>query len=115
MGAFDGIDELESNRRVYAANRDLLLAEFPKAGLSKIVPADGAFYLYVDVGDYTADSLAFTKLMLEETGVAATPGLDFDPTRGGQFVRFSYAGANSEMAEAARRLQSWPRLHQKQA
>lgn len=110
LGAFDGIDELEGNRRVYAANRDLLLAEFPKAGLSKLVPADGAFYLYADVGAYTSDSLAFTKLMLEETGVAATPGLDFDPARGGQFVRFSYAGATSEMAEAAHRLRHWPRL-----
>ena len=110
LGAFDGIDELEGNRRVYAANRDLLLAEFPKAGLSKLVPADGAFYLYADVGAYTSDSLAFTQLMLEETGVAATPGLDFDPARGGQFVRFSYAGATSEMAEAALRLRHWPRL-----
>ena len=110
LGAFDGIDELEGNRRVYAANRELLLAEFPKAGLSKLVPADGAFYLYADVGAYTSDSLAFTKLMLEETGVAATPGLDFDPARGGQFVRFSYAGATSEMAEAAHRLRHWPRL-----
>ena len=110
LGAFDGMDELEGNRRVYAANRDMLLAEFPKAGLSKIVPADGAFYLYVDVGDYTSDSLAFTKLMLEETGVAATPGLDFDPARGGRYVRFSYAGATSEMAEAVLRLKAWSRL-----
>ena len=113
LGAFDAVEELEANRRVYAANRDLLLAEFPNAGLSKIVPADGAFYLYVDVGAYTSDSLAFTKLMLDETGVAATPGLDFDPGRGGQYVRFSYAGATTEMAEAARRLQAWSRLHSK--
>ncbi len=110
LGAFDGFDELDANSQVYAANRALLLEEFPKAGLGKIVPADGAFYLYVDVGDYTNDSLAFTKLMLDETGVAATPGLDFDPGRGGRYVRFSYAGATSEMAEAARRLRAWPRL-----
>ncbi len=111
LGAFDGLEELDANRRVYAANRELLLAELPKAGLGKLVPADGAFYLYADVSDFTADSLAFTKLMLEETGVAATPGLDFDPSRGARFVRFSYAGATSEMAEAARRLQSWRRLN----
>jgi len=110
LGAFDGCDELDANRRVYAANRDLLLAEFPKAGLDKLVPADGAFYLYADVGAYTSDSLAFTKLMLEETGVAATPGLDFDPARGGRYVRFSYAGATSEMAEAVARLRAWTRL-----
>jgi aspartate/methionine/tyrosine aminotransferase len=110
LGAFDGMDELEENRRVYAANRDLLLAELPKAGLGKIVPADGAFYLYVDVGDYTDDSLAFARAMLEETGVAATPGVDFDEARGRRFVRFSYSGTTRDMAEAAHRLQGWRRL-----
>lgn len=110
LGAFDGTNELAGNVRVYAANRALLLEEFPQAGLGEIVPADGAFYLYVDVGAFTSDSLAFTKAMLEETGVAATPGLDFDPARGGRFVRFSYAGATADMAEAARRLKAWPRL-----
>lgn len=110
LGAFDGIEELEANARVYAANRDLLLRELPKAGLSKMVPADGAFYLYVDVGDYTDDSLAFSKAMLEETGVAATPGVDFDAARGRRFVRFSYSGTTADMAEAAERLQRWGRL-----
>ena len=65
IGAFDGIEELEANKRVYAANRDAVAGELPKAGLERIVPADGAFYLYVDVGDFTADSVAFTKAMLE--------------------------------------------------
>jgi aspartate/methionine/tyrosine aminotransferase len=107
LGAFDGIQELESNRAVYVANRDLLLRELPKAGFDKIVPADGAFYLYCDVSAMTLDSLAFTRRMLAEAGVAATPGLDFDEARGARFVRFSYAGATADMAEAARRLQAW--------
>ena len=98
LGAFDGMDELAANKRVYMANRDLLLAELPKAGLAKIVPADGAFYLYVDVGDYTNDSLAFAKQMLEETAIAATPGVDFDEARGRRFIRFSYAGGTAQMA-----------------
>ena len=110
LGAFAGLDELEGNRKVYAANRALLLAELPKAGLGRIVPADGAFYLWVDVGHATSDSLAFCKAMLEETGVAATPGIDFDAGRGNRFVRFSYSGTTKDMAEAARRLASWPRL-----
>ena len=70
IGAFDGIEELEANKRVYAENRALLLAELPKARLERIVPADGAFYLYVDIA---ADSVAFTRDMLREIGVAATP------------------------------------------
>jgi len=110
LGAFDGIDELEANKRVYMANRDLLLAALPKAGLTEIVPADGAFYLYADVGAYTNDSLAFAKRMLDETAVAATPGVDFDGGRGSRFIRFSYAGSTEDMAEAARRLQGWDAL-----
>jgi len=110
LGAFDGLDELEANKRVYAANRALLLEELPKANLGEIVPADGAFYLYVDVSRFTDDSLAFARLMLDEAGVAATPGVDFDGTRGRQYVRFSYAGTTERMAEAARRLQGWARL-----
>ncbi len=110
LGAFDGQDELEANKRVYAENRALLLDELPKAGLQRILPADGAFYLYVDVGDFTADSHAFTREMLAEIGVAATPGIDFDAERGSRYVRFCYAGTTADMAEAARRLRAWARL-----
>ncbi len=110
LGAFDATLELEANKRVYAANRSLLLEALPAAGFSSIVPADGAFYLYADVGAYTDDSLAFSKLMLEETGIAATPGVDFDEGRGHRYLRFSYAGTTADMAEAAERLQQWARL-----
>ncbi len=110
LGAFDGLDELAANKRVYQTNRNLLLAELPKAGLTNIVPADGAFYLYADVGHVTNDSLAFAKLMLDETGVAVTPGVDFDEARGRRFLRFSYAGSTASMTEAADRLKRWGRL-----
>jgi aspartate/methionine/tyrosine aminotransferase len=110
LGAFDGLDELAANRATYKANRDLLLDALPKLGFDRIVPADGAFYIYADVSAYTNDSLAFAKTMLEETGIAATPGLDFDPERGHQFMRFSFARSTDDMAEAVRRLQDWPRL-----
>jgi len=110
LASFDGTDELEANKRVYAANRALLLEELPKAGLDGIVPADGAFYLYVDVGAFTTDSVAFTREMLADLGIAATPGVDFDAERGSRYVRFCYAGTTSDMAEAARRLQGWSRL-----
>jgi len=110
LGAFDGIEELEANKRVYAANRELLLNELPKVGFDRIVPADGAFYLYVDVSRFTDDSLAFAKQMLEEVGIAATPGVDFDETRGRRFLRFSYAGTTADMQEAVDRLKTWGRL-----
>ena len=77
-GAFDAGEELEANRRVYAANRALLLDELPKAGFTTFAPADGAFYLYCDVSDMTGDAAALAKTLLDEAGVAVTPGTDFD-------------------------------------
>lgn len=100
-------DELEANVRRYAANRAVLLDALPKAGLDRFAPPDGAFYLYVDVGDLTNDSADFCKRLLADTGVAVTPGIDFDPTRGQRTMRVSFAGSTEAMAEAARRLGSW--------
>jgi aspartate/methionine/tyrosine aminotransferase len=79
-------------------------------GLDRIAPADGAFYLYVDVGEFTSDSPSFTRRMLAEIGVAATPGVDFDAERGSGYVRFCYAGTTADMTEAARRLSKWSAL-----
>jgi aspartate/methionine/tyrosine aminotransferase len=110
LGAFDGIDELEANKRVYAENRAMLLDALPAAGLERILPPDGAFYLYADISDFSSDSIAFTRDMLAEIGVAATPGVDFDAERGNRYVRFCYAGTTADMAEAARRLKGWRRL-----
>jgi aspartate/methionine/tyrosine aminotransferase len=110
LGAFDGRAELEANIGVYRANRELLLKELPGVGLSKLVPADGAFYLYADVGDYTNDSLDFSRRMLAETGVAATSGFDFDETRGSRYMRFSYAGKTADMHAALECLSKWKGL-----
>jgi len=107
LGAFDGIEELEEIKGRYARNRAMLLEELPRAGLDAILPADGAFYLYADVSRYTGDSAAFATAMLREIGVAATPGIDFDPDRGGCYLRLCYAGAEEEMREAARRIGAW--------
>jgi aspartate/methionine/tyrosine aminotransferase len=105
--AFDGRAEMEAVKRGYEENRRILIEGLPKAGLDKFLPADGAFYLYADVSKFTRDSLAFAKQMLEETHVAATPGVDFDPVRGKEFIRFSYAGSSAEMIEAVARIGRW--------
>ena len=110
LGAFDAGDELEANVATYRANRETLLAGLPQVGFDRLVPADGAFYLYADVSAYTDDSLAFSRDMLNETGVAATSGYDFDETRGNRFMRFSYAGTPADMTEALERLGTWSRL-----
>ena len=106
--AFDCGAVLDGYVAAYARNRELLLRELPKAGFDRLAPADGAFYLYADVNQLTNDSDAFCRRMLAETGVATTPGIDFDPERDNRFLRFSFAGPEAEMAEAARRLQAWP-------
>lgn len=107
--AFDGRAEMEAVKRGYEENRRILIEGLPKAGLGKFLPADGAFYLYADVSDFTDDSHAFAKKMLEETHVAATSGVDFDPVRGRHFIRFCYAGSQAEMHEAVERIGKWLR------
>lgn len=109
LKVFDCEDELKANVRRYAQNRAYLLEHLPKAGFDKLAPADGAFYLYADVRHLTNDSEDLCRRLLAETGVAITPGVDFDPARGHNFVRFSYAGSQSDMIEAARRLEAWRR------
>lgn len=105
--AFDGRDELERIRAGYEENRRILLEGLPRAGFGSFLPADGAFYLYADVSRFSSDSLAFAKSMLEQAGVAVTPGVDFDPLRGKNFVRLCYAGAPQEMHEAVERIGAW--------
>jgi aspartate/methionine/tyrosine aminotransferase len=109
LSAFDARVELDANVARYRRNRDILLARLPEAGFDRFAPPDGAFYLYADVSALTNDSEEFCRRMLAETGVAATPGTDFDPYRGREYVRFSFAGTEAEMEEAARRLIAWRR------
>ncbi len=107
LAALDATEELEAYKANYARNREMLLNELPRAGFGKLAPADGAFYLYADIGHLTGDSEGFVSCMLKEIGVAATPGIDFDEDEGKHFIRFSYAGAFENMREAARRLRVW--------
>jgi aspartate/methionine/tyrosine aminotransferase len=105
--AFGCRAELDAHVARYRINRDLLIAMLNEVGLSRFAPAEGAFYLYVDVSDLTRDSLGFCRRMLDEIGVAATPGRDFDPIHGDDWLRLSFAGPTADIAEAARRLGEW--------
>ena len=107
LAAIDCDDELQANLAVYAENRRLMIEGLPKAGFTDVAPPDGAFYVYADVSDFTDDSLAFARRLLDEAGVAATPGLDFDPVRGHRTLRFSYARATEDIVEGLRRLKAF--------
>jgi aspartate/methionine/tyrosine aminotransferase len=98
---------MEGVKRGYEENRRILIEGLPRAGLAKFLPADGAFYLYADVSDFTSDSFKFAGEMLEKAHVAATPGIDFDPLHGHRFIRFSYARSAAEMHEAVERIARW--------
>src|SRR5215472_7365761 len=99
--------ELDVHVARYRQNRDMLIATMRSAGLTRFAPAEGAFYLYVDVSSLTRDSVAFSQRMLAETGVAVTPGRDFDPLHGDNWIRLSFAGSTDDIAEACSRLSLW--------
>ncbi|MEM7320877.1 MAG: aminotransferase class I/II-fold pyridoxal phosphate-dependent enzyme [Pseudomonadota bacterium] len=107
LAALNCEDELQANLDVYRANRALMVEGLPAAGFSNIAPPDGAFYIYADVSDLTDDSRAFAADLLDQAGVAVTPGLDFDPVRGHHTLRFSYAGSTQDMREGLDRLQKF--------
>jgi aspartate/methionine/tyrosine aminotransferase len=107
LAAFDSHDELRENVARYGKNREILLSQLPEAGFDRLAPADGAFYIYADIGHLTNDSSEFCRRMLVEAKVAATPGLDFDPYRGNTTIRFSFAGSEADMHQAIERLKRW--------
>jgi aspartate/methionine/tyrosine aminotransferase len=107
LAAMECHDELEANMAVYRRNRALMLDGLPKAGFDRIAPPDGAFYVYADVSHLTDDSRAFAAEILDQAGVAVTPGLDFDPVRGAGFLRFSYARSTDDIEEGLKRLETF--------
>ncbi|WP_099252225.1 pyridoxal phosphate-dependent aminotransferase [Mycobacterium sp. shizuoka-1] len=105
----ESIAEAQGHLHHYATNRETLLAGLRQIGLTRLAPTDGAFYVYADVSDFTSDSLTFCEKLLADTGLAIAPGIDFDPVRGGAFVRLSFAGPAGDIDEALRRLGPWLR------
>jgi aspartate/methionine/tyrosine aminotransferase len=99
--------ELDGHVARYATNRALLLDGLPRLGIDKLAPADGAFYAYAEIGHLTDDSHAWCLRLLDDTGVATAPGIDFDTSRGNEFVRFSFAGSAAEIADGLDRLAGW--------
>jgi aspartate/methionine/tyrosine aminotransferase len=105
--AFQGLDEMEQVTQGYDANRTYLMRALPELGFTNIAKVSGAFYIYAGIQKFDQDCMAFVDEMLTVAGVAATPGLDFDPDRGHDFVRFSFAGTAADMHDAVTRIGAW--------
>ena len=107
LAALDCMDELETIRQGYLKNRNLLLKRLPELGFAKILPIDGAFYAYADASQHTDNTMDFAFTLLEQAGVAATPGFDFDQERGNAFMRFSFAGNFDVIDKALNKMESF--------
>ena len=107
IAAMDEHEDLEHWVRIYERNRTRLIEGLAALGITHIVPPDGAFYLYADIGHLTQDSMQFCLRAVDETGVGLAPGIDFDPVEGHRFVRFSFAVTPGEIEQALERLADW--------
>ncbi len=107
LAALDCGEELESHVSRYAENRRILLDGLPGAGLTDLAPADGAFYIWARTDHLADDSQALANEWLDELGIAATPGIDFHPTQGHRFMRFSFCGSTESMHAAVDGLHRW--------
>ncbi|MGW3469270.1 pyridoxal phosphate-dependent aminotransferase [Saccharopolyspora sp. NPDC000995] len=103
----DAYAEVGAHVERYRTNRELLLNGLADLGITRVAPADGAFYAWADIGHLTADATGFCRRLLDETGVAVVPGVDFDPVLGNRFLRMSFAGSTEDIAEALDRLARW--------
>ena len=92
------------NLDIYRKNRQIIIDGLQKIGLQSFAPPDGAFYFYIDISQFSDNSLSFCNEILEEVGVAITPGVDFDPMRGKTTIRISYARSTEEITEGISRL-----------
>lgn len=115
IAAFDCTEELNGHIERYRQNRDVWIETLRELGLTHIAPADGAFYVWVDVSSLTNDSQTLARRLLYEANIAVTPGIDFDRHRGNRFVRLSYSGSLADAIQGAARLTRWvhdpPRDH----
>ena len=109
LAAFDPatLEILESRRAEFQARRDYLLPALREIGFDIPVTPEGAFYLYADCSRFTNDSFSFCERLLEEAGVAVTPGLDFGSNNPEQHVRFAYTTSLEQLREGVHRLQAF--------
>ena len=107
LAALGEQDYAEAQKAGYARNRAHLISGLARLGFGVSGAPDGAFYAYADISSFSNDSMSLCRALLDEAGVAATPGVDFDRVEGHRHVRFSFAGAGETMTEALARIDTF--------
>ena len=109
LAAFDpgNLEILEQRRGAFRQRRDYLLPALRDVGFDIPVTPPGAFYLYADCSRFTTDSYGFCERLLEEAGVAVTPGIDFGNNHPERHVRFAYTTSLDNLREGVRRLRTY--------
>jgi len=98
------LNELEVRKSELRARRDFLLPALRARGFTIPVTPQGAFYLYADCGRFTTDSQVFADELLDQAGIAATPGIDFGIHQASRHLRFAYTQPLPRLAEALTRI-----------
>jgi aspartate/methionine/tyrosine aminotransferase len=98
------LDLLEARKAELRSRRDFLLPALRERGFAIPLTPQGAFYLYADCSRFTSDSHAFANQLLEDAGIAATPGVDFGAHHAARHIRFAYTQPLPRLADALARL-----------
>ena len=111
LAAFDSetISILESYKKKFKQRRDFLLAKLKELGFVIETEPQGAFYIYANCEKFSDDSYQFCYEILENIGVAVTPGKDFGENKANTFVRFSYTTSIKRLEQAINRLSAYLR------
>jgi aspartate/methionine/tyrosine aminotransferase len=98
---------LEQRRDEFRRRRDYLVPALRELGFSIPVTPEGAFYVYAGIERFAADSGKFALDLLEQAGVAITPGKDFGSNQAERYVRFAYTRSMSDLREGVHRLRKF--------
>ena len=106
LAAFDDetIADLEQRKEIFRQRRDFLLPALESLGFNFPIKPQGAFYLYADSSGVTNDSFCFCNDLLEQAGVAVTPGMDFGRNRAKEHVRFACTTGMERLQQGVERI-----------
>ena len=107
LKALDCKEEYQNITKIYKKNRDFIFSQLDKTSWTSYSKSNGSFYTYVDVSNFTNDSKKLAHKILQNTGVAVTPGIDFDKKSGKKTLRLSFSNSYKNIKESSIILKEW--------